>query len=164
MPSFANVYFVFSDFYYVVDSGFPILKGFLAPYRNHAYHPSEFRQSRGIRTKEDLFNYRHSSVRNVIERCFGVLKARFKILKNMSNYPMYRQSNIPTVCCALHNFIRLHDCSDQLFASYGEDVEAPEVRFNAVQEGGRLDFTENAEMVAVRESIANMLWAQYRGP
>ena len=31
------------------------------------YHLSEFRQNRQMRRREELFNYRHSSLRNVIE-------------------------------------------------------------------------------------------------
>ncbi|VVA18103.1 Hypothetical predicted protein, partial [Prunus dulcis] len=38
------------------------------------------RRGRHPRGAMELFYYRHSSLRNVIERCFGVLKARFPIL------------------------------------------------------------------------------------
>ncbi|XP_031101826.1 uncharacterized protein LOC116005724 [Ipomoea triloba] len=58
--------------YYVVDGGYPNIPGFLAPYRWEAYHLNEFRGQGRIRNKQALFNYRHSSLRNVIERCFGL--------------------------------------------------------------------------------------------
>ena len=38
-------------------------------------HPHHSPQS-----KEELFNLRHSSLRNIIERTFGILKNRFQIL------------------------------------------------------------------------------------
>ncbi|XP_031112048.1 uncharacterized protein LOC116016021 [Ipomoea triloba] len=63
--------------YYVVDAGYPNVPGFLAAYRGEAYHLNEFRGQGRIQNKQALFNYRHSSLRNVIERCFGLLKARF---------------------------------------------------------------------------------------
>ncbi|XP_058209801.1 protein ALP1-like [Rhododendron vialii] len=68
--------------YYVVDSGYQNMLGFLTPYKDERYHLSLFRGRRRLPTKEEeWFNSRHSSLRNVIERCFGALKARFPILK-----------------------------------------------------------------------------------
>ena len=110
-----------SDYYYVVDSGYPNLKGFLAPYRGERYHRSDWQGRGGVRGKNEMFNFMHSSVRNVIERAFGVLKARFHILKDIPNYPLRRQMLIPHACCALHNYIRMEDRADRLFNLYGED-------------------------------------------
>ncbi|CAL5406686.1 unnamed protein product [Camellia sinensis] len=76
-----------TDKYYVVDSGYTNMPGFLSPYCGDRYHLNEFRnQRRQPRNKKQMFNYRHSSLRNVIERCFGVLKARFPILRDMPPY------------------------------------------------------------------------------
>ncbi|KAF7124031.1 hypothetical protein RHSIM_Rhsim12G0122900 [Rhododendron simsii] len=70
--------------YYVVDSGYQNMPGFLMPYKGELYHLSLFRGRRRLPTKEEeWFNYRHSSLRNVIKRCFGALKARFPIVKQM---------------------------------------------------------------------------------
>lgn len=49
---------------------------------------------------------KHSSVRNVIEMCFGLLKMRWAILKSPSFYDIITQRRIISVCCILHNFIR----------------------------------------------------------
>ena len=78
----------FTDQFYLVDSGFPNMSGYLAPYRRERYHLRDFRDGGRPRGKQELFNHRHSSLRNIIERCFGVLKARFPILKLMPNYPI----------------------------------------------------------------------------
>ncbi|XP_019433068.1 PREDICTED: uncharacterized protein LOC109339964 [Lupinus angustifolius] len=78
------------DQFYLVDSGFPNMSGYLAPFRKTRYHLRDFRDGGRPRGKQELFNHRHSSLRNVIERCFGVLKARFPILKMMPNYPVRR--------------------------------------------------------------------------
>ncbi|KAL4321321.1 hypothetical protein AHAS_Ahas14G0098800 [Arachis hypogaea] len=49
---------------------------------------------------------KHSQARNVIERAFGVLKARCGILRGMSFYPIKTQGRVITACCLLHNHIR----------------------------------------------------------
>ncbi|XP_058103534.1 protein ALP1-like [Magnolia sinica] len=91
--------------YYLVDAGFANVPGFLAPFRGVRYHLKEFRQGCQPRTKEELFNLRHSLLRNAIERALGVLKARFSILKIASGYPLNTQVNIVAACCILHNHI-----------------------------------------------------------
>ena len=65
--------------YYLVDSGYPCTLGFLPPYHTERYHLRDFRGGNRPEGAKELFNYRHSSLRNVIERCFGVLKARFPV-------------------------------------------------------------------------------------
>ena len=62
-----------------MDSGYPCTLGFLPPYRIKGYHLRDFRGGDHPEGAKELFNYRHSSLRNVIERCFGVLKARFPV-------------------------------------------------------------------------------------
>ncbi|GAV63127.1 LOW QUALITY PROTEIN: DDE_4 domain-containing protein, partial [Cephalotus follicularis] len=54
---------------------------------------------------KELFNYRHSSIRNVIERYFGLLKARFPILKLMPCYKPVKQHIMVVACCVVYNFI-----------------------------------------------------------
>ncbi|GJT65261.1 hypothetical protein Tco_1016741, partial [Tanacetum coccineum] len=56
-------------------------RGFMAPYRNARYWLGDFFRKRAMTSKEK-FNHAHAKHRNVIERAFGVLKARFPILKN----------------------------------------------------------------------------------
>ena len=68
-----------------------------------------------------LFNYRHSSLRNVIERCFGVLKARFPVLKMMPRYKPCQQGNVMRACCTIHNFIRMATRNDFLFTQFNID-------------------------------------------
>jgi hypothetical protein len=98
--------------YYLVDSGYPSLKGFLGPYKNTRYHLGHFRLAPGFRSKNEIFNYHHSSLRSVIERTFGVAKARWKILQEMPNFKLQTQMAIIWACFALHNFIRREGSSD----------------------------------------------------
>ena len=62
--------------YYLVDAGYPNQSGYLAPYKGQKYHLPEFRQGRLPSGKKEVFNHAHSSLRNVIERFFGVLKMK----------------------------------------------------------------------------------------
>ncbi|XP_062074948.1 protein ALP1-like [Humulus lupulus] len=127
--------------YYVVDSGYPNMPGFLAPYRGERYHLRRFRgRGNHPRAAMELFNYRHSSLRNVIERCFGLLKVRFPILKSMPPYLLGKQRRIPIACCAIHNWIRMHSINDEMFEQYSvdartvEDIEGTESQSNTTIE------------------------------
>ncbi|CAN6454167.1 unnamed protein product [Victoria cruziana] len=103
--------------YYLADAGYPNIIGLLTPYRKYMYHLSEFNISgvRQIETKEELYNYRHSSLRTTVERVFGVLKARFPILKNHVSYPISTQVKIVIATCVLHNFIISHNPNVEQF-------------------------------------------------
>lgn len=62
--------------YYLVDGGYTNGKGFLAPFRGQRYHLNEWRDGHRPTTAREFFNMKHASARNVIERCFGLLKMR----------------------------------------------------------------------------------------
>ncbi|XP_021759148.1 uncharacterized protein LOC110724059 [Chenopodium quinoa] len=56
--------------YLLVDLGYSNAEGFLAPYKGTRYHLNLWRGNTPTNEKE-LFNLRHSSARNTIERAFG---------------------------------------------------------------------------------------------
>jgi DDE superfamily endonuclease len=106
-----DLIFVPPDRFYLADSGYANTRNFITPYRNHLYHLSAFRiRSRANRylSPEDLFNHRHAQLRNIVEKTFGVMKKKFKILEFMRPYDYKRQYKIVIACCILHNFIRKH--------------------------------------------------------
>ena len=114
--------------YYLVDLGLPIGTSFLPPHKSTRYHAQEFRSSsRQITSKKELYNYRHSSLRVVIKRSFGVLKTRFPILNLMPNFKPIRQRYVIVVCCALPNFIGMNNQSDELFKTIGGSVNEDSV-------------------------------------
>ena len=92
----------------------------MAPYHNARYWLPDFHNGVRPRTKEETFNYAHARLRNVIERSFGVLKARFPILKRMTPYPFQVQRNIVIACVAIHNYIRKLSIADT-FLEQGEN-------------------------------------------
>ncbi|XP_024984011.1 uncharacterized protein LOC112519923 [Cynara cardunculus var. scolymus] len=103
--------------YYLCDAAYANTRGFLTPYCNTKYWLAGFRRRRAF-TKEERFNHVHAQLRNVIERAFDVLKARFPILKQIAPYPFRIQRNIVIACFAIHNFIRRCNMQDQLFMDY----------------------------------------------
>ncbi|KAL4587273.1 hypothetical protein LXL04_000141 [Taraxacum kok-saghyz] len=105
------------DKYYLCDAAYSHIRGFMAPYRNVRYWLGDFRQRRALTNKEK-FNHAHAKLQNVIERSYGVLKARFPILKRMAPFLLVTQTNIVVACFALHNFIRKEGISDEYFAEY----------------------------------------------
>lgn len=66
---------------------------------------------------------KHSQARNVIERCFGLLKGRWATLRSKSFYFVKTQYRIRNACCLLHNFIRQEMPIDQMdFKAVEENV------------------------------------------
>ncbi|GJY26317.1 putative nuclease HARBI1 [Tanacetum coccineum] len=67
--------------FYLVEGGLPHRSTLIAPYRGVKYHLKEY-STRAPQNPRELFNLRHASLRNSIERAFGVLKKRFPIIRN----------------------------------------------------------------------------------
>ena len=155
--------------YYLVDSGYTIGSAFLPPHKSVRYHAQEFRGfARQPRTPQELFNYRHYSLRMVIERCFVVLKVRFPILNDMHSYSQSRQRLIVTAACALHNFIRMYSHADEMFHAWvGQDLEpgdASTLGDARVGGGGNEEaFSPQAKQAMSRfqDEIIAAMWAEY---
>ncbi|PKA64211.1 hypothetical protein AXF42_Ash009431 [Apostasia shenzhenica] len=115
--------------YYLIDLGYANTSKFLAPYRKMLYHIGEFRgqNARRYRNKEEKFNHRHVSLRNVIERSFGILKRRFAILNSMKPFPLQTQRDIVVAYFALHNFIARYSLRDTLFHQRDTDELEPDL-------------------------------------
>ncbi|XP_050514882.1 putative nuclease HARBI1 [Diabrotica virgifera virgifera] len=76
------------------DSGYPLEPWLMTPVQNAADG-----------TPERRYNFRHASARNVIERCNGVLKNRFRCLlgERRLRYDPEKVGTIAVACCVLHN-------------------------------------------------------------
>ena len=71
---------------------------------------------------KELYNTCHFQPRNVIERTFGVLKQRFAYLRGPVPYSyMQKQINVVIACCALHNFLRKNQPSNNHFMLYEQE-------------------------------------------
>jgi hypothetical protein len=110
--------------------------------------------------KEELFNLRHSSAQNVIERIFGVLKRHFRILLLAPEYSLEIQGRIPAALCTIHNFIRTHDVDKTIVESDLGDDEAQ----NAHDHNHVASAAAAAELdrpSARRDLIAQQMWDDY---
>ncbi|KAL9673172.1 hypothetical protein QQ045_029426 [Rhodiola kirilowii] len=96
----------FADKYYLVDSGYPNTRGYLAPYNDKSarYHMPNFRHGHPPSGIYETFNYRHSSLRTTIERAFGILKTTWKILRTMPQV----KDTIQVFCNFGHIYVTQH--------------------------------------------------------
>jgi hypothetical protein len=93
---------------------------------------------------KEVFNQAHSSLRNVIERSFGVLKMKWCILLYLSSYDVEKQAKIIVAC------IREHDLDDSDFELDVEDIghgSQPSV-------AGEGTSGDGIDMGALRDAIA----------
>ncbi|KAJ0080212.1 hypothetical protein Patl1_23398 [Pistacia atlantica] len=105
--------------------------GIITPYRGERYHIKEYSQQNPPRNARELFNHRHSSLRNAIERAFGVLKK-------------------------LHNFLMGVDPDEGLIAEV--DAEIAREPIEHTNHAHNLDNHEDARKgELIRDSIANAM-------
>ncbi|XP_024022350.1 uncharacterized protein LOC112091876 [Morus notabilis] len=163
--------------FYLVDSGYANTGCFLALYHGCTYHLQEYRARRGRpRSEQELFNYTHSSLRNCIERTFGVWKARFRILKIINNYPIKKQARIPIACTVIHNFICMYQHDDNFINQCLQDrVPVSEIDSLNVDEDvnqnhnpdrsmeGSRNTASQREMGPMRDEIARTMWQAHGG-
>jgi hypothetical protein len=72
----------------MIDAGYPNRFRYLASYKGQRYHVPDWRNA-APNGDQETFNYFHLSIRNVVERVFGVWKMKWIILlKMLSSYPM----------------------------------------------------------------------------
>ncbi|XP_040370456.1 uncharacterized protein LOC121051661 [Rosa chinensis] len=144
--------------YYLVDAGYPQMKGYLGPYRGGVrYHLPQFRYGGEPTGSKEVFNHMHSSLRSVIERTFGAWKKKFKILKDMPSYPFITQVKIIIATMTLHNYVRKHSRHDIHFNNRNNVQNEMDMGGNAQEEHG-INYNLGAqEMDIVRNDIAASL-------
>ena len=119
--------------------------------------------------KYELFNLRHAQARNVIERIFGVLKRRFRILLLAPEYSVEIQSHIPAALAALHNFIQVHNPQAKKYFTENNSDHAPGGFYagddSLIPTGTGIDVEDEqniSEASKRRNNIANDMWRQYQ--
>ncbi|KAH7986424.1 hypothetical protein HPB49_025972 [Dermacentor silvarum] len=77
-------------------------------------------------TSQGRYNREHASMRNVVERCIGVLKSKFRCLQHFRTllYSPDRAARIIYACVALHNIAL--DAGDWSLDDYGGEVPPAE--------------------------------------
>jgi hypothetical protein len=147
--------------YLLGDAAFANCDNCLTPYRGVRYHPKEW--ALGDKTpqnREELFNLRHWTLRNVIGRSFGIVKLRFKILTQPRPFKMDAQARIVPALCVLHNIL----------VNIGEEtdlepkLEDPEDNdLEAVREfrGYEITARELQRANQKRDETATAMWSDY---
>ncbi|KAK9285347.1 hypothetical protein L1049_024538 [Liquidambar formosana] len=155
-PYFKDCIGAIDEKYYLVDAGYPNMKGFLAPYKGERYHLSHFHRGSQPRGTQEIFNQAHSSLQSVIERTSGVWKARWGILEHIKFKSMGKQIVIVSATMALHNFIRTEDILDMEFQRFGtnDDYSLDEMNIGDLDNHTRMD---DSEMGDIRDRIATEL-------
>ncbi|TXG72981.1 hypothetical protein EZV62_001560 [Acer yangbiense] len=142
--------------YYLVDAGYPQMKGFLGPYKGERYHLPHFRRGEQPTGHKEIFNHAHSSLRSIIERTFGVWKKKWSILRDMPSYSYEKQVKIVIATMTLHNYIRINAQRDRDFdesENYLSEEDNEEMEVNAYEEDG----SGRREMEMLRNVIAQSL-------
>jgi hypothetical protein len=167
--------------YYLADAGFSSCQNLMVPYRGVRYHLREWTATGAMyeqsfptdhcinssffrpETAQELYNLRHSSLRNAVERIFGILKKRFKIVREFNDYPIEFQTMLVPAVCALHNFIILHDADDQIEINDEEmRVWVEEARPEPGVLQGGISAAETALANTRRDEIAQEMWVDYQ--
>jgi hypothetical protein len=118
---------------------------------------------------KELYNLRHASARNVVERIFGVIKHRWTILTRPPHYDMKVQAQIPSALVALHNFILEHDEADLdrwIIDEQAEDSSrgvrrTQEIDFGSLASTARVSPAEKRHAETRRDEIAKAMWDDY---
>lgn len=81
---------------FVGDEAFPLLENIMKPYSGH--------HDRG--SNKRVYNYRLSRARRVVENVFGILTARFRVLRKPMLLKPDTVKSVTTTCVYLHNYLR----------------------------------------------------------
>lgn len=168
--------------FYLADGGFGTCDALLVPYRGVRYHLAEWGRA-NVRyrilsccsfsmtnclyrpvTKEELFNLRHASARNPVERIFGIIKKRWAILTRPPQYDMDTQARILPALAALHNFILDHDNEDlEEYRHVSDDQRGtyPDPSLFGTLATEIVDRAEQIRADARRDRIAQEMWDEY---
>ena len=79
------------------DGAYPATSWLVKPYPHNVVRTNEKKQ----------FNRKLSSARSVVERSFGILKARFHCLLKRLDHELNNIPNVIISCCVLHNICQI---------------------------------------------------------
>ncbi|POW16697.1 hypothetical protein PSTT_01209 [Puccinia striiformis] len=151
--------------YYLADAGYALQQGLITPFQGVRYHLKEQATcSLKPGNPKELFNLRHASLRNVVERIFGCLKSKFKILTSPTEHNMDSQVQLVYALVVLWNFLRHHNQYEDVpefdettrghDTSGDIDPDAPGAKYRCTR-------AEDTRMVVKRNLLAERMWQQY---
>ena len=118
------------------------------------------------KNEQELFNLQHSSLRNTIERGFGVLKKHFRVLKKhfqvLDTEPFWSfetQVKVVLACCVVHNHIMGVESNDHIMEDAMNQVESSDPQ---QETQSRRESVENSRSWnAKRDEICQVMWVDY---
>lgn len=163
---------------YLADAGFAACDELLVPYRGVRYHLAEWDRAGLLyvgsqltapctymacrpRNRQELFNLRHATLRNVVERIFGVIKKCFHIIQLPPEYSSDIQSRIPPALCLVHNIIRIHDPDDLLDYRHMESDEWSAPYYSGTLSDGPPTEAARTRAHTLCDQIAQDMWEDY---
>jgi len=120
----------------------------MALYCGVRYHLKEVRQAnQKPENAKELFNLQHSSLRNVIERIFGVLKRQWQILSGKGcEYSIETQIDLFCALIGLYNFGKQY--GEGLFEDEAIDVQGGGEEVNEVAGTGNTWMNQKRDNIA----------------
>lgn len=148
-----------NEYFILGDAGYGITERILTPFRSTRYNLKEYSRENGPANYKELFNLRHSKLRNIIERTIGILKRRWCILRtpNESLNRLFIKRVIIS-CCLLHNFL-----ISQKDMNIDDSIVIDEINTNSETISTEHTFDSNQTNAGKfwRDSIAREMWSQY---
>ncbi|KAK8118296.1 uncharacterized protein PG998_002922 [Apiospora kogelbergensis] len=145
--------------FYLADAGFGRQEGIIQPYYGIRYHLQEWREgNRGPETAEELYNLRQSGSRIIVEQVIGMIKRKWKILRETApEYGLRTQMRIVYAVCGLHNFIR-RDGEEEV----DEEADLPRWQRDQLEQARqRCERLEGMLPPEIREQIVRASWTAY---
>ena len=151
------------------DAIYGLSERIMTPFRGIRYHLKEWEGKRPENAHE-MYNLQHAKLRNVIERTIGLLKRRWKILREQSECYIEHHVKHIYALVALHNFIKVHrgDIEDEYLEdpAYDNDDDGLDLEDVQDQINMRAAGVSTAALyqaaVSKRESLAQEIWNIYR--
>lgn len=78
----------------VADDAFSLCPNIMKPFAK-----------RGLTMVQRVFNYRLSHARRIIENVFGIMTARFRVMRKPINLDADKSKKVALACCVLHNYL-----------------------------------------------------------
>ena len=101
---------------FVADEAFPRRADIMRPY------PRALRQHR-LSEAEQVFNYRLSHARCIVENAFGILAQRFRIFNRRIPLKPKNADKVVKACCMLHNYLMENKDTPTMYNRLNPDQE-----------------------------------------
>jgi hypothetical protein len=111
---------------------------------------------------KELFNLRHSALRNIVERVFGVAKRKFKILRSQPEYPLTAQIKLVLALACVTNIIHSVEGEDMFDTVDNNEDEPTEDELEAAQAMEGLNDWRAKDAAKFRDDMAQQMWIDYQ--